>query len=134
MLSTQVMDPDIRPSGPVVSDAVQVVAAGEPPKTIIEYVGRVATGDEGVSVAHMRSPSGWVEPAQTPDFEEYTVVLAGTLVLTHDGGTTSVAAGQAVRVPAGMTVQYGTPGPDGAEYVSVCVPAFSLDGAHRADR
>ena len=116
-----------------VNTAVQVVAAGEPPKTIIEYVGRVATGDERVSVAHMRSPSGWIEPAQTPDFEEYTVVLSGTLVLHHDGGSTSVSAGQSVRVPAGMTVQYATPGPDGAEYVSVCVPAFSLEGAHRAE-
>lgn len=115
--------------GPLVSDAVQVMAAGEPPKTIIEYVGRVATGDERVSVALMRSPEGWSEPAQTPEFDEYTVVLNGTLVLHHDGGETEVRGGQAVNVPAGMKVRYSTP--DGAEYVSICVPAFSFDLAHR---
>jgi ethanolamine utilization protein EutQ (cupin superfamily) len=115
--------------GPVVNDAVQVMAAGEPPKTIIEYVGRVATGDERVSVALMRSPEGWTEPAQTPEFDEYTVVLQGTLVLHHDGGETAVRGGQAVNVPAGMKVRYSTP--DGAEYVSICVPAFAFDLAHR---
>lgn len=116
-------------SAPIVTDAVQVLAAGEPPKTIIEYVGRVATGDERVSVALMRSPQGWTEPAQTPDFDEYTVVLSGTLVLHHDGGSTDVKGGQAVQVPSGLKVRYSTP--DGAEYVSICVPAFSFGLAHR---
>ena len=118
-------------TGPTVNDAVQVMAAGEPPKTIIEYVGRVATGDERVSVALMRSPGGWTEPAQTPEFDEYTIVLNGTLVLHHDAGTTEVRGGQAVNVPAGLKVRYSTP--DGAEYVSICVPAFAFELAHREE-
>ncbi|HEX6595781.1 MAG TPA: cupin domain-containing protein [Acidimicrobiales bacterium] len=114
---------------PVVADAVQVEAAGTPPKQIREFVGRVATGHESVSVAVMRSPAGWAEPPQTPEFDEHTAVLAGTLLVHHDGGTTEVRAGQSVTVPAGVRVRYETP--DGAEYVAVCLPAFGMDLVHR---
>jgi ethanolamine utilization protein EutQ (cupin superfamily) len=110
----------------VVTDAVEIPV---PDKVIVEYVGRVATGDERVSIAHMRSPERWTEPGQTPEFDEYTIVLSGTLLVHHDGGTAEVKGGQAVNVPAGTAVRYETP--DGAEYVSVCVPAFSPDLAHR---
>jgi ethanolamine utilization protein EutQ (cupin superfamily) len=107
----------------------RVEAAGTKPKLIDEYVGRVNTGEERVSVAHMRSPAGWVEPAQTPEFDEYAVVLEGALTVEHDGGSTSVGAGQAVLVRAGERVRYATP--DGASYVAVCLPAFSPDTVHR---
>jgi ethanolamine utilization protein EutQ (cupin superfamily) len=107
----------------------RVEAAGTKPKLIDEYVGRVNTGEERVSVAHMRSPAGWVEPTQTPEFDEYTVVLEGALTVEHDGGSTTVAAGQAVLVRAGERVRYATP--DGASYVAVCLPAFSPDTVHR---
>ncbi len=103
----------------------RVTAAGNLPKLIDEYVGRVNTGTRDVSVAHMRSPSGWVEPGQTPDFDEYTVVLRGSLRVTHRHGTFDVEAGQAVHARRGEWIQYSTPGPDGAEYIAVCVPAFS---------
>lgn len=114
-----------------VTNAVEVVAAGEPPKTIREFIGRVASGDEAVSIALMGSPPGWTEPAQTPEFDEHTIVLAGTLVLTHDGGPTVVTAGQAVTIKAGVRVQYSTP--DGAQYVAICLPAFALHLAHREE-
>lgn len=110
---------------------VQVTAAGTPPKTIHEYVGRVATDDDGVSIAMMRSPSGWVEPGQRPEFDEYTVVLRGVLVVEHEGGQLEVAAGQAVHTRPGEWVRYSSPGPEGAEYVAVCLPAFSPDNVHR---
>lgn len=109
----------------------RVTAAGEPPKLIDEYVGRVNTGESRVSVAHMRSPSGWSEPGQRPEFDELTVVLHGTLVVEHEGGTFEVHAGQAVHARPGEWVRYSTPGPDGAEYVAVCLPAFSPDTVHR---
>ena len=112
---------------------VRVEAAGNKPKLIDEYVGRLATGHQAVSVAHMRSPGGWVEPGQTPEFDEFTVVLAGRLRLTSAGGELDVAAGQAVLVPAGEWVRYSTPDPDGAEYVAVCLPAFAPELAHRDD-
>lgn len=115
----------------LITAPTQLVAEGEPPKEIAEYIGRVTTGEPRVSVAHMRSPSGWSEPGQRPDFDEFTVVLAGALVVDHDGGTLEVAAGQAVHAGAGEWVRYRTPGPDGAEYVAVCLPAFSPDTAHR---
>lgn len=111
----------------------RVVAAGNAPKLIDEYVGRVNHGEPRVSIAHMRSPSGWVEPAQAPEFDEYTVVLRGTLRVEHDGGTLDVAAGQAVLAKAGERVRYSTPGPQGAEYVAVCLPAFSPGLVHRED-
>ena len=109
----------------------RVQAAGNKPKLIDEYVGRVNSKDEQVSIAHMRSPSGWVEPGQTPEFDEYTVVLKGLLRVTHRGGVLDVRAGQAVVARRGEWVQYGTPEPDGAEYIAVCLPAFSMDLVHR---
>jgi len=94
-------------------------------------VGRVNTRESRLSIAHMRSPSGWVEPGQRPDFDEYTVVLEGILRVEHEGGFFEVAAGQAVHALAGEWVRYSTPGPDGAEYLAVCLPAFSPETVHR---
>ena len=108
-----------------------VEAAGTPPKTIEEFVGRVSSGDDGLSVAKMTSPEGWSEPGQTPEFDEYTVVLRGTLRVETADGVLDVAAGQAVVAPAGAWVRYSSPLPGGAEYVAVCVPAFSPDTVHR---
>ena len=98
-------------------------------KLIDEYVGRASTSTEQVSVAHMRSPAGWEEPAQTPEFDEVTLVLAGAVHVEHDGGTLVVAAGQAVLTRAGERVRYTTP--EGAEYVAVCLPAFAPDTVNR---
>jgi mannose-6-phosphate isomerase-like protein (cupin superfamily) len=109
----------------------RIQAAGNKPKVIDEYVGRVATGTTGVSIAHMRSPSGWEEPGQRPEFDEYTVVLEGTLRVEHEGGVLEVAAGQAIITPAGEWVRYSTPGPEGASYIAVCLPAFTPDTVHR---
>ncbi len=100
-------------------------------KVIDEYVGRVSTGTAGVSVARMVSPGGWDEPAQTPQFDEVTFVLRGTVHVEHDGGALEVSAGQAVLTRAGERVRYSTPGADGAEYVAVCLPAFGPDLVHR---
>ena len=108
-------------------------AAGTPPKLIDEFVGRVNGGEERVSVARMRSPEGWAEPAQRPEFDEYTVVLAGAVVVTHDDGELEVEAGQAVLVRAGERVRYSTPRSGGAEYVAVCLPAFAPEAVHRED-
>ena len=113
-------------SGPSV-----VEAAGNKPKIIEEFVGRVNSGTEAVSIARMRSPGGWEEPGQTPEFDEYTVVLRGTLRVKTRGETLDVNAGQAVVVRAGEWVQYSTPGEEGAEYVAVCLPAFSMETVHR---
>ena len=101
-------------------------------KVIDEYVGRVASATEAVSVAHMRAPAGWAEPAQAPDFDEMTVVLAGRLVVEHDGGQLEVRAGQAVITRTGERVRYRV-GDEGAEYVAVCLPAFAPELAHRED-
>ena len=108
-----------------------ITAAGNVPKRIEEFVGRVGTGDEAVSVARMRSPAGWEEPGQTPEFDEFTVVLRGLLRVEHESGTLDVRAGQAVVARAGEWVRYSTPEADGAEYVSVCLPAFSPETVHR---
>src|SRR5512139_1007311 len=113
----------------VIDGPTRVEAAGTPPKLIDEVVGRVNTGTAQLSIAHMRSPAGWSEPAQTPKFDEYTYVLAGTIVVRHHEGEVSVRAGQAVISHAGEWVQYSTP--EGAEYIAVCVPAFSPDTVHR---
>jgi ethanolamine utilization protein EutQ (cupin superfamily) len=108
-----------------------VEAAGTLPKRIEEYVGRVNTGEAGVSIARMKSPQGWVEPPQTPEFDEYTLVIDGLLVVEHDGGRLEVRAGEAVHTRPGERIRYSTPDPGGAEYVAVCLPAFSPDTVHR---
>ena len=108
-----------------------IKAAGNKPKTIEEFIGRVNSGTPGVSVARMKSPCGWVEPGQTPEFDEYTVVLAGVLRVTSRDGFMDVKAGQAVIAHKGEWVQYSTPDPAGAEYIAVCIPAFSPDAVHR---
>ena len=110
-----------------------VEAVGQPPKRIEEFAGRVRTGHEAVSVARMRSPEGWSEPGQRPEFEEITVVLAGTLRVEHEAGVLEVRAGQAVVARPGEWVRYSTPAAGGAEYVAVCVPAFSPTTVHRDD-
>ena len=111
-----------------------IEAAGNKPKIIREYIGRVNSKTSDLSVAHMKSPSGWVEPGQRPEFDEYTLVLHGALkVKDETGAETDVRAGQAVIAHKGEWVQYSTPGPDGAEYVAVCLPAFSPDTVHRDD-
>ena len=109
----------------------RIAAPGHPPKRIDEFVGRVRTKEEAVSVAHMRSPSGWSEPGQRPEFDEHTVVLAGVLRVEYEGGVFDVRAGQAVTTRRGEWVRYSTPGPEGAESIAVCVPAFTPDAAHR---
>jgi mannose-6-phosphate isomerase-like protein (cupin superfamily) len=109
----------------------RITAAGNLPKLIDEYVGRVNDGTSALSIAHMRSPAGWVEPGQTPDFDEYTVVLRGSLRVTHRGGAFDVGAGEAVVARRGEWIQYSTPGADGAEYIAVCIPAFSPDTVRR---
>ena len=115
----------------LIENPTRVRAAGDIPKQIDEYVGRVNSGTEGLSIAHMRSPAGWQEPGQAPEFDEYTVVLRGALhVETRDAAFTATA-GQAVHAAAGEWVRYGSPGADGAEYVAVCVPAFAPDTVHR---
>ena len=108
-----------------------VAAAGNKPKRIEEYVGRVNSGHAGVSVARMVSPEGWVEPGQRPEFEEITVVLRGVLRVEHEHGTIDVAAGQAIVAAPGEWVRYSSPQPGGAEYVAVCLPAFSMDTVQR---
>jgi mannose-6-phosphate isomerase-like protein (cupin superfamily) len=115
----------------LISEPTRIEAAGHPPKRIDEYVGRVNTGQEGVSIARMRSPSGWSEPGQRPDFDEYTVVLRGALRVECESEALEVKAGQGVVVRAGEWVRYSTPGPEGAEYVAVCIPAFLPETAHR---
>ena len=108
-----------------------VAAAGNKPKRIEEYAGRVNSGHENVSVARMVSPGGWQEPGQRPQFDEITVVLRGVLRVEHESGSFDVEAGQAVVARAGEWVRYGTPNEEGAEYVAVCLPAFSPETVHR---
>lgn len=115
----------------LISAPAVVKAAGTRPKRIEEYAGRVNTGHDAVSVARMQSPEGWEEPGQRPDFEEITVVLRGRLRVEHEGGALDVAEGQAVVTAPGEWVRYSTPHPDGAEYVAVCLPAFSPATVHR---
>jgi mannose-6-phosphate isomerase-like protein (cupin superfamily) len=117
---------------PVLIEApTRIEAAGNKPKPIDEYVGRVNSGEDRLSVAHMRSPGGWVEPGQTPEFDEFTVVLRGTLRVEHRGGALDVRAGQAVVVRGGEWVRDSTPEADGAEYLAVCLPAFAPQTVHR---
>ena len=115
----------------------RIQAAGNKPKLIDEYIGRAntpahraASPEQRISVAHMRSPAGWVEPGQKPEFEEYTLVLHGRLRVCHDGGTLEVTAGQAVIAHPGEWIQYSTPD-EATEYIAICLPAFSPDTVHR---
>jgi mannose-6-phosphate isomerase-like protein (cupin superfamily) len=117
---------------PTVIAAPSVIkAAGTPPKRIEEYAGRVNSGHSNLSVARMVSPAGWREPGQRPEFEEITVVLRGMIRVEYEGGGLDINAGQAVVTKPGEWVRYSSPGPDGAEYVAVCIPAFSTDTVHR---
>lgn len=109
----------------------RVEAAGNKPKLIDELVGRVNSGSSQISIAHMRSPGGWQEPGQTPEFEEFTLVLRGLLRVEHSAGALDVQAGQAVIAHPGEWVRYSTPEADGAEYIAVCLPAFSMETVHR---
>ena len=113
----------------LISQPTRIQAAGTKPKLIDEYVGRVNSKTQALSVAHMRSPEGWSEPGQTPEFDEYTIVLLGMLRVTHKDGHIDVRAGQGVIAYQGEWVQYSTP--EGAEYIAVCLPAFSLETVHR---
>lgn len=115
----------------LITQPTRIQAAGTKPKLIDEYIGRVNSKSTALSVAHMRSPAGWSEPGQTPEFDEYTVVLEGALRVTHKGGHLDVRAGQAVIAYRGEWVQYSTP--EGAEYIAVCLPAFSPDTVHREE-
>jgi mannose-6-phosphate isomerase-like protein (cupin superfamily) len=108
-----------------------VEAAGNKPKIISEFIGRVNSDNGDLSIAHMQSPGGWVEPGQTPEFDEYTLVMRGMIRVTHADGTIDVRPGQAVIAHAGEWVQYSTPEAEGADYVSVCLPAFSPQLVHR---
>ena len=110
-----------------------ITAQGYPPKIIEEFIGRVNSGTAQVSIARMKSPSGWSEPGQTPEFDEYTVVLKGVLNVRMKDASYDISAGQAVIVPRGKWVQYSSPHPEGAEYIAVCVPAFSPDTVHREE-
>jgi mannose-6-phosphate isomerase-like protein (cupin superfamily) len=115
----------------LIESPARVEAAGNLPKVIEEFVGRVNSATATVSIAKMTSPSGWEEPGQTPEFHEYTVVLKGLLVVDHAGGRLEVRAGQAVHTAPGEWVRYSSPAPEGAEYIAVCLPAFSPDSVHR---
>ena len=115
----------------LISQPTRIQSVGNKPKLIDEYIGRVNTKTTAASVAHMRSPQGWLEPGQTPQFDEFTIVLKGMLRVEHQGGTLDINAGQAVIAHAGEWVRYSTPQDDGAEYIAVCLPAFSMQSVHR---
>ena len=115
----------------LIAKPTRIEAAGKPPKSIEEFIGRVNSGTEALSIARMKSPCGWKEPGQTPEFNEYTVVLNGSLHVRLRDSEVDVMAGQAIIVHAGEWVQYSTPSPDGAEYIAVCLPAFSPKTVHR---
>jgi ethanolamine utilization protein EutQ len=115
----------------LIAQPTRIEAAGNKPKRIDEFIGRINSQTEVASVAHMRSPGGWVEPGQTPEFEEFSVVLRGTLRVEYLHGIIDVRAGQAVIAHKGEWVRYSTPGDEGAEYIAVCVPAFSPQTVHR---
>ena len=108
-----------------------IEAAGNKPKIIEEFIGRVNSGTDDLSIAKMQSPAGWIEPGQKPEFDEYTIVLKGMLRVTTKEGAEDIHAGETVIVPSGQWVQYSTPGSDGAEYIAVCLPAFSPETVHR---
>jgi len=116
-----------------VESPTRIESAGNKPKTIDEYIGRVNSRTEDLSIARMQSPPGWEEPGQTPDFDEYTIVLRGRLHVEYRGGALEVTEGEAIIAHAGEWVRYSTPGEDGAEYIAVCLPAFSPESVHRDD-
>ena len=115
----------------LITAPTRVEAAGNKPKLIDEFIGRVNSGNESISIAQMRSPGGWQEPGQTPEFEEYTIVLRGLLLVEYQDGQTEVRTGQAIVTHPGEWVRYSTPEPDGAEYIAICRPAFSVQTVHR---
>ena len=115
----------------VINSPTRIQAHGHPPKTIEEFFGRVNSGTESLSIARMISPAGWSEPGQTPEFDEYTVVLRGELQVETRAGTHRIPAGQAIHTTAGEWVRYSSPAPSGAEYIAVCLPAFSPTTVHR---
>lgn len=115
----------------LIPNATRIEAAGNKPKLIDEYIGRINSNESRLSVARMQSPSGWVEPGQTPEFDEFTIVLKGLLRVKHAAGEIDVLPGQAIITHAGEWVQYSTPEPSGAEYIAVCLPAFSPQTVHR---
>ena len=115
----------------LIAQPTRIQSAGNKPKLIDEYIGRVNSQTGSVSIAHMRSPAGWVEPGQTPEFEEFTIVLKGMLRAEHRNGSIDVSAGQAIIAHAGEWIRYSTPHQDGAEYIAVCVPAFSMETVRR---
>lgn len=117
---------------PVIINTPSVIkSAGNKPKLIREFIGRVNSETSEISIAHMESPAGWVEPGQTPEFDEYTLVLRGLLRVEYYGGVADIHAGQAVVTHQGEWVRYSTPEPEGAEYIAVCLPAFSPETVHR---
>lgn len=115
----------------LIAAPTRITAAGNLPKLIDEYVGRVNTNTQTASIAHMRSPEGWQEPGQRPEFDEYTIVLSGLVHVECECGVMDVRAGQALWTKAGEWVRYSTPEPEGAEYIAVCLPAFSPAAVHR---
>jgi mannose-6-phosphate isomerase-like protein (cupin superfamily) len=115
----------------LIATPTRIEAVSSKPILIDEYIGRVRSRHQQVSIAYLRCPAGWIEPGQTPDFEEYTIVLQGILQVAHRDGVLDVPAGQAVIIHAGEWVQYSTPESEGAEYVAVCLPADSMETAHR---
>ena len=117
----------------LIDSPTRIESAGNKPKRIDEYIGRVNSDDGRLSIAHMRSPAGWEEPGQCPEFEEITIVLKGRLHVEHERGEMDVVAGQAVVAERGEWVRYSTPGEEGAEYIAVCLPAFSPSTVHRDD-
>jgi mannose-6-phosphate isomerase-like protein (cupin superfamily) len=121
----------LAPMATLIPNPTRVEAAGNKPKIIEEFVGRVNNQEARLSVARMRSPSGWVEPGQRPEFDEYTLVLRGELVVESEGERLSVQPGQAVLAPASKWVRYSTPGAEGAEYIAICLPAFAPGIVHR---
>ena len=117
----------------LIEKPTRIEAAGNKPKLIDEYIGRVNSKTETASIAHMRSPGGWIEPGQRPEFDEYTIVLKGMLRVEYEGGFLEVRAGQAVIANKGEWIRYSTPEAEGAEYIAICLPAFSPETVHREE-
>jgi mannose-6-phosphate isomerase-like protein (cupin superfamily) len=131
MLRRHILSEEQEPMPTVIPSPTRIEACGTPPKIIEEFVGRVNSQTAAVSIARMVSPSGWSEPGQTPEFDEYTIVLRGQLQVETKEKIETISAGQAAICPCGQWVRYSTPGPEGAEYIAVCLPAFSPEAVHR---